>query len=54
MNIVNLIRIGDEVRNMADLSQKERQEIALQLSVQALKPLGYVLEGNVKNKEETA
>lgn len=52
MNIVNLIHIGDEVRNMDDLTPEEKEEIALKLNIQALTPLGYVLR--TKSKDKTA
>ena len=51
MNIVNLIHIGDEVLNIKDLSPEERKRIALQLSIQALEPLGYVLETSSAEEE---
>lgn len=41
MNIVNLIHIGDEVYNLKDLSEEKRREIAVKLSIQALRSLGY-------------
>jgi len=43
MKIVNLIHIGDEVKNLDDMSPEERSEIARALNIQALKPLGYAL-----------
>lgn len=43
MKIVNLIHIGDEVKNMDELSPEERRSIATKLNAQALKPLGYVM-----------
>ena len=49
MRIVNLIHIGDEVKNLDQMSKEERREIAIKLNVQALTPLGYVM---VKNAEK--
>ena len=52
MNIVNLIHIGDEVKNFDDLTPEERQNIAIKLNIQALTTLGYVQDKPVQ--EETA
>lgn len=41
LNIVNLIHIGDEVKNLDSLSPEERKEIATALNTQALTALGY-------------
>ena len=41
MTIVNLIHIGDEVKNFNSLSQEARTEIAQALNKQALEALGY-------------
>lgn len=41
MNIVNLIHIGDKVKNLDSMSPEERREIATVLNVQALATLGY-------------
>ncbi len=41
MNIVNLIHIGDEVKNFDSMNPEERQEIAIVLNAQALSTLGY-------------
>lgn len=43
MKIVNLIHIGDEVKNLDEMSPKERNEVAVALNIQALKPLGYAV-----------
>lgn len=43
MKIVNLIYIGDEVRNLNNMSLDERRVIAEKLNAQALQPLGYEL-----------
>jgi hypothetical protein len=43
MKIVNLIHIGDEVKNLDHMSPEERTEIAKALNIQALKPLGYAV-----------
>lgn len=50
MNIVNLIHIGDEVKNFADMSPEEKEKVAIALNTQALKQLGY----EVRTEEETA
>lgn len=49
MKIINLIHIGDEVRNIAEMSLEEKNEMSLKLNIQALEPLGYQL----RNQEET-
>lgn len=54
MNIVNLIHIGDEVKNLDTMSQEERKEIARALNRQALEAIGYRKVDSVKSKEETA
>lgn len=41
MNIVNLIHIGDEVKNWEDLSTEEKRRIATALNRQALMNVGY-------------
>lgn len=41
MKIINLIHIGDEVRNLEEMSPEEKREVAYRLNAQALKPLGY-------------
>ncbi len=41
MKIVNLIHIGDEVRNLDAMTPEERQEIAMALNRQALEAVGY-------------
>ena len=41
MNIVNLIHIGEEIKNLDELSQEEKQMYALALNIQGLEPLGY-------------
>lgn len=43
MKIVNLIHIGNEVKNLDELSEEERREIAIKLNKQALETLGYAL-----------
>lgn len=43
MKIVNLIHIGDEVKNLDEMNERERREIAVKLNIQALTPLGYVM-----------
>lgn len=48
MNIVNLLHIGDEVKNFDDMSEEERREFARALNAQALRNLGY------QQKDETA
>lgn len=50
MKIINLIHIGDEVKNIAELSDEERREIAIRLNIQALEPLGYVLVNDPRKK----
>ena len=52
MNIVNLIHIGDEVKNLDTMSQEEKQKIALALNRQALEAIGY--RKKVKSKDKTA
>lgn len=42
MKIVNLIHIGNEVKNMDEMTLEERRIIATKLNEQALKALGYV------------
>ena len=49
MKIVNLIHIGDEVKNMDEMTPEERRKIANILNAQALKPLGYAVS-NTKDK----
>lgn len=51
MKIVNLIHIGDEVKNMDELAPEERRRVANILNAQALKPLGYVANNS---KDKTA
>lgn len=41
MNLVNLIYIGDEVKNLDDMSREEREKAAEELNGQALRRLGY-------------
>ena len=43
MRIVNLIHIGEEVKNLDEMSEAERREIAIKLNIQALEPLGYAM-----------
>lgn len=43
MKIVNLIHIGDEVKNLDELSPEEKKRIAKALNAQALIPLGYIM-----------
>lgn len=50
MKIVNLIHIGDEVKNLDQMSPEEKVKIANALNAQALKPLGYA----VSAKDKTA
>lgn len=49
MKIINLIHIGDEVKNLDELSLEEKKRIAKALNAQALKSLGYV-ESSTKDK----
>ena len=51
MKIVNLIHIGDEVKNLDQMSPEERERIAIALNTQALKQLGYVMSSA---KDKTA
>ena len=51
MNIVNLIHIGDEVKNLDTMGQEEKRKIALELNRQALEAIGY---RKVKAKDKTA
>lgn len=51
MKIINLIHIGDEVKNMEDLTPEEKTRVATALNNQALKPLGYVIRSA---KDKTA
>lgn len=51
MKIINLIHIGDEVKNMDELTPEEKARIAIALNNQALKPLGYVMR---TTKDKTA
>lgn len=51
MKIVNIIHIGNEVKNMDELSDEERREIAIKLNIQALESLGYAL---VEKPDKTA
>ena len=51
MKIINLIHIGDEVKNWDELSQKEKIEVSKKLNTQALKPLGYAMSSA---KDKTA
>ncbi len=51
MNIVNLIHIGDEVKNLDTMTPAEKKEIALALNSQALEAIGY---RKVKTEEKTA
>jgi len=48
MNIVNLIHIGDEVKNLDHMSETEKQDVACRLNAQALRHVGY------RPKEKTA
>lgn len=41
MTIVNLIHVGDEVKNLDSMSREERQKIAQTLNEQALRTMGY-------------
>lgn len=41
MNIVNIIHIGDEVKNWDDMSPEEQREVATKLNTQALTAIGY-------------
>lgn len=50
MKIVNLIHIGDEIKNLDQMSPEERSKIAKALNIQALKPLGY----DISAKDKTA
>lgn len=42
MKIVNIIHIGDEVKNWDDMSLEEKRMVANKINEQALKALGYV------------
>ena len=48
MRIVNLIHIGDEVKNLDEMTKEERREIAIKLNIQALTPLGYIMTKNTE------
>lgn len=48
MKIVNLIHIGDEVKNLDQMSPEEKVKIANALNAQALKPLGYIASAKDK------
>lgn len=41
MNIVNLIHIGEDVKNFDAMSEEEKREAARKLNAQALRHLGY-------------
>ena len=41
MKIVNLIHIGDKVKNFDEMNPEEKCRIAIALNIQALQPLGY-------------
>ncbi len=51
MKIVNLIHIGDEVKNLEELTPEEKARVAEALNAQALKPLGYAVSSA---KDKTA
>lgn len=51
MKIINLIHIGEEVKNLEELSPEEKTQIAKALNAQALKPLGYAVN---LTKDKTA
>lgn len=51
MTIINLIHVGDEILNFAELPEERKQEIAEQLNDQALSAIGY---RKVKTKDRTA
>ena len=51
MKIINLIHIGDEVKNLDELTSEEKSRIAKALNAQALKPLGYAVSSA---KDKTA
>ena len=51
MKIVNLIHIGDEVKNLEELTPEEKARVAEALNTQALKPLGYDVSST---KDKTA
>ncbi len=51
MKIINLIHIGEEVKNLEELSPEEKIQIAKALNAQALKPLGYTVN---LTKDKTA
>ena len=55
MKIVNLIHMGDEVKNLDELSEEERREIGRRLNEQSLRALGYKRSDEIKASEkETA
>lgn len=51
MKIINLIHIGEEVKDLDQMSPEEKSRIAVALNMQALKPLGYAV---VPAKDKTA
>lgn len=51
MKIVNLIHIGDEVKNLDEMTPEEKKQISKALNAQALKPLGYAVSST---KDKTA
>lgn len=51
INIVNLIHIGDEVKNLDTMNPEERKAIAQALNQQALEAIGYRKTGT---KDKTA
>lgn len=52
MKIINYIHIGDEIKNLDDMSSEEKQEIAKALNAQALKFLGYEMHTNDKGDSD--